>query len=65
MEAIRPYILLLIPLILIQILLMIVALVDLSRQERLRGPKWAWALVVIFINIIGPILYFVAARPEE
>jgi hypothetical protein len=56
---------LLIPILIIQVVLLIVALLDLRKQNALRGPKWVWALIIIFINIIGPIVYFVAARKEE
>ena len=65
MEQIQPYIPLLIPLLLIQLALMIVALVDIARRPKTRGPKWVWVLVVIFINFIGPIVYFVLGREEE
>ena len=65
MEKIQPYIPLIIPLVLIQLTLMIVALVDIARRPKTRGPKWIWVLVVIFINFIGPIVYFVLGREEE
>ena len=56
---------LLIPIIIIQLGLQIYALVDLYRQESVKGPKWAWVLVIIFLNLIGPIVYLVVARKEE
>jgi hypothetical protein len=59
--AVLPY---LIPIIILQLGLMIFALVDLARRERTKGPKWVWALVIIFVNLIGPILYFVVGREE-
>jgi hypothetical protein len=65
MEIIRQYLPLLIPVILIELALLIVALVDLIRREKTHGPKWAWVLVIILINFIGPIIYFVAGRREE
>ncbi len=55
---------LLIPILIIQWALVIFALVDLIRREKTKGPKWGWALVILFINIIGPILYFVLGRDE-
>jgi len=59
--------LLLAPIILIQLGLMIVALIDLERSERRvrGGNKLVWALVIVFVNIIGPIVYFVAGREES
>jgi len=64
MESLSDLIPFLIPVILLQIGLMVVALVDLIRRERTRGPKWAWALVVVFINIIGPVVYLLFGREE-
>ena len=59
-------ILLLAPIVLIQLGLMIVALIDLEREERRvrGGRKVVWALVIVFVNIIGPILYFTVGREE-
>ncbi len=53
-----------IPIVFLQLILMIVALVDLSRREKTRGPKWVWALVIIFGELLGPILYFILGRGE-
>ena len=65
MEVIKQYLPLLIPVILIELALMITALVDLIRRAQTRGPKWAWALVIVLVNFIGPIIYFVAGRKDE
>ena len=62
LQNLLPY---LIPVLIVQIILMIVALYDWFKQPALRGPKWVWLLVILFVNIIGPIIYFVVARPEE
>jgi hypothetical protein len=55
---------LLIPVIIIELGLMIIALLDLVKRERTRGPKWVWALVIIFINIFGPIAYLLFGRQD-
>ena len=57
---------LLAPILVIQIGLMIAALYDLEReQRRVRGGnKLVWVLVIVFINVVGPILYFVVGREE-
>jgi hypothetical protein len=65
MEIIKQYLPLLIPVALIELALLITALVDLIRRAKTRGPKWAWVLVIVLINFIGPIIYFVAGRKEE
>ena len=64
MENIRSIIPFLIPILLLQLGLMILALVDLARRERTKGPKWIWALVIVFVNLIGPVAYLVAGREE-
>jgi uncharacterized membrane protein YhaH (DUF805 family) len=64
-SKLQQYIPYLIPVLVIQLVLMISALVDLIRREHTRGPKWVWVLVILFVNYIGPIIYFVAGRKEE
>lgn len=55
-------ILLVLPILVLQIALMIFALVDLIRNPNPNGPKWMWAAIIVLLNIIGPILYFVIGR---
>ena len=50
------------PLIVIQFVLMIMALIDIKRIHATNGPKWVWILVVIVVNTIGPIVYFIFRR---
>jgi len=64
MENIRELIPLLIPIAIIQLGLMIWALIDLARRERTKGPKWVWVLVIVLINLIGPMVYFVVGRED-
>jgi len=56
----------LIPILVIQLGLLVWALYDLTRPtRRVKGDsKVVWALVIIFINVIGPILYFLVGREE-
>lgn len=56
---------LILPVLLIQLLLVVVAVVDLFRVKNTNGPKWMWALIIIFINIIGPVVYFIVGRRNE
>jgi hypothetical protein len=65
MEAIRPYIALIVPLLIIQVTLMVIALLDLRKQVKTRGPRQLWLLVIIFVNLIGPILYFVVGKEDD
>jgi hypothetical protein len=57
---------LLIPLVLLQLALMIAALVHLFRHKNVKvGNVALWAVVIILLNILGPVLYFVLGRGEE
>lgn len=64
-EQILKYLPMMIPLMLIQLGLMIFALVDLIKRQKTRGSKWIWMVLILFVNIIGPILYFLIGREEE
>lgn len=64
LDKIREFIPLLIPIIILQFGLMIAALIDLVKREKTKGPKWVWILVIVLVNLFGPIVYFVAGREE-
>lgn len=55
---------LLAPVLVIQFIVLLIAIIDLGRIEKTRGPKWIWALIILFFNglCIGSILYFVIGR---
>jgi uncharacterized membrane protein YhaH (DUF805 family) len=57
----------LLPVLIIQLALMVYALVDVARRERVRyGSKILWVVVIVLINIIGPIAYLAWGRmPAE
>lgn len=57
---------LLLPLFLIEVGLMVIALVDVARRERerVRGNKVVWILVIVLVNLIGPIIYLLFGRQE-
>jgi hypothetical protein len=48
----------------IQLGLMVAALLDLVKREQTRGPKWMWVVIIIFVNLIGPIIYFLLGRED-
>lgn len=50
------------PLFIIQLILMIVALLDLRKVHATNGPKWMWVLIILFVSTLGPIIYFIAGR---
>jgi hypothetical protein len=57
---------LLAPVVVIQVGLLIAGLIDLGRDDRhvRGGNKVVWALIIIFVNLLGPIIYFVAGRED-
>ena len=57
---------LLIPLIALQLALIGVGLFDLTRAERrVRGDnKLVWALVIVFGQVLGPLVYFLFGRED-
>ena len=53
------------PLAAIQLGLMIWAFVDLVKREQVKGGnKLVWALVILLVNLVGPIVYLVWGRNE-
>ena len=57
---------LLAPIVVLQLGLMIVALHDLESDERRvrGGSKIVWALVIVLVNIVGPIIYLIGGRED-
>ena len=65
-SGIMQYMVLLIPLMLIELALMITALVHVLRHDKYRhGSKGMWVAIVLIFQIIGPILYFAIGRGEK
>lgn len=50
------------PFLVIQFLLIIIALVDWVKVKETNGPKWVWLLIILFISLLGPIIYFIFGR---
>ena len=56
----------LIPVIIIELALMITALIHVVRHDHYKfGNKPIWIIVVVLIQIIGPIVYFVFGGSDE
>ncbi len=46
-----------------QLALMVFALVDLARRERVTGGhKWLWLVVILVGGVLGPLLYIAVGR---
>ncbi|MCH7323776.1 PLD nuclease N-terminal domain-containing protein [Solibacillus sp. MA9] len=53
------------PLLVLQFILAIVAIIDIVRIHDTRGPKWMWILISLFISTLGPIAYFIVGRKSQ
>ena len=66
MSELQQVLPLVLPLIVLQLALMFLAVFDLLKEER--RVRWVskpvWVLIVVLINIIGPLFYFFAGREE-
>jgi hypothetical protein len=50
------------PLIVLSVAFQVYCLVDLIRSEGQYLPKWAWALLIAFVNPVGGVVYLIAGR---
>jgi hypothetical protein len=56
---------LVIPIVLVDLGLKAFAIRDLVRTDRVDDDrKWLWGVVVLFFNLLGPLLYFLIGRRE-
>ncbi|MGB9856999.1 MAG: PLD nuclease N-terminal domain-containing protein [Dictyoglomaceae bacterium] len=65
MENISQYLPLILPLLILQLIFQIFALVDLFRRskEEIRWEnKIIWVLIILVFGILGPIVYFIFGR---
>ncbi|MBD2870907.1 PLD nuclease N-terminal domain-containing protein [Paenibacillus arenilitoris] len=53
------------PMLAIQLVLAVIALALCAKAEQTRGPKWMWILIILFLNVVGPIAFFIAGRRNE
>ena len=64
-ETVMEYIAVLLPLVLIQLGLMIFSLVKIHREGVGNLNKLAWTLIVIFVNMFGPIAFLLLGRKKD
>lgn len=66
MEDLQQLLPIIIPIFLIQVILAITALVHVLKHPNYKfGNKIMWVIIVLFIQMIGPIIYFLFGRGEE
>jgi hypothetical protein len=66
MPDITPLVLLLLPIALIELGLIIFSLYDLTRPDRAvrGGNKVVWVIIILFLNLLGPLLYLTVGRED-
>jgi len=68
MEFIVKYWAYLLPVLIIQVVFQIIALVDLTRRplEEIRGrSKPLWVVIIIIFGILGPVIYFIFGKKYD
>ncbi|EAG3829543.1 negative regulator of sigma-Y activity [Listeria monocytogenes] len=61
----KTQIALIIPVILLYLALLLTAIINLTKNWNERKNPVIWLVVIIVINIFGPIAYFIFGRKEE
>jgi hypothetical protein len=66
MSSLPNLLLIVLPLVVIELGLVVFSLVDLFKPERrvVGDSKLVWALVIVLVGTIGPILYLLAGRKQ-
>jgi hypothetical protein len=65
-EALKNALPYLIPLLVVEMVLLVVAIIDLDRRQYVTGNnKLFWVLIIVIIGIIGPVIYFVFGRQKK
>lgn len=66
MDFLQQNFALILPLLILQISLIVLGLVNLFKDKRVKCLNIPiWAIIIICISIIGPILYFVFGRSQD
>ena len=67
MDTLLQYLPILAPIFALQLILLALGLYDLFQEER--RVRWfskrVWAVIIFFVNIIGPLAYFFVGREDE
>ena len=56
---------LLAPIIILEVVLMVFCLYRLTQDRVKILPKWAWALIIIFIQLIGSLVFLLIGRERD
>ncbi|MCM3634756.1 MULTISPECIES: PLDc N-terminal domain-containing protein [Paenibacillus] len=53
------------PILVIQLVLQIIAIIDLIRVPETKGPKVMWLLLILISGMIASIVYFIIGRKQQ
>jgi len=56
---------LILPVLIIQVVLSLIALIDLFRVQETRGPKWLWLILILISGMVASIIYFIIGRKQQ
>lgn len=56
---------LILPLVIVQLFLIIICLVILKKDPVNYLPKWLWAIIIIFGELLGPIIFLIFGRKKD
>lgn len=59
------FLLALIPVLAVQFLLVVFCLVKIFKEGTASLNKWIWAVIVIFANLLGPIIFLTVGRRKD
>lgn len=66
LNQIKDFLPFLVPVMLLQVVLLVIALVDIVRRQAVTGgSKLLWILIVCLVNVIGPVVYLAVGRKEK
>lgn len=66
LQIIRDMLPFLIPLLIVQLVLLVIALVDLLKRQNMPGnTRLIWLIVIVFVNIFGPVIYLIFGRKDK
>ena len=66
MNTLYEYFPILLPVIIIELILMVTAVIHVLRHPNYRfGNRVVWIVIVVFIQIAGPIVYFLFGRGDD
>lgn len=66
MDNLTQYLPFLVPVMLVELILAVTALIHVLKHPKYRfGSRVLWIVVVLFFQIIGPVVYFIFGKGEE